>query len=115
MNCRWHLRTQSRLLAVQWRRCKCDGTGFVAEMAFTASREWPRTEAEFYLLRSAMFDAQVIARDMEKSGREAEIETISRNIPEVAPELSGEPANDPLNRPDVGGRSDRNPLGCAGV
>ena len=50
-------------------------------------REWPRTEAEIHLLRSAMFTAQAIIRDMEKAGRENEIEQISRNISEVAPEL----------------------------
>ncbi len=50
-------------------------------------REWPRTEAEIHLLRSAMFTAQAIIRDMEKAGREEEIEQISRNISEVAPEL----------------------------
>ena len=52
-------------------------------------REWPRTEAEIHLLRSAMFTAQAIIRDMEKAGREEEIEQISRNISEVAPELPG--------------------------
>ena len=50
-------------------------------------REWPRTEAEIHLLRSAMFTAQAIIRDMEKNGREEEIEQISRNISQVAPEL----------------------------
>ena len=50
-------------------------------------REWPRTEAEIHLLRSSMFTAQAIIHDMEKAGREAEIEQISRNISEVAPEL----------------------------
>ena len=57
-------------------------------------REWPRTEAEIHLLRSAMFTAQAIIRDMERAGREAEIEEISRNISEVAPELPGKSAND---------------------
>ena len=55
-------------------------------------REWPRTEAEIHLLRSAMFVAQAIIRDMEKAGREEEIEQISRNISEVAPELPGKSA-----------------------
>ena len=50
-------------------------------------REWPHTEAEIHLLRSAMFTAQAIIRDMEKAGREEEIREISRNISEVAPEL----------------------------
>ena len=58
-------------------------------------REWPRTEAEIHLLRSAMFAAQAIIRDMERAGREDEIEQISRNISEVAPELPDRLANNP--------------------
>ena len=61
-------------------------------------REWPHTEAEIHLLRSAMFAAQAIIRDMERAGREDEIEQISRNISEVAPELPGKSANDPRDR-----------------
>ena len=56
-------------------------------------REWPRTEAEIHLLRSAMFAAQAIIRDMERTGRDEEIEEISRNISEVAPELPGKLTN----------------------
>lgn len=52
-------------------------------------QEWPRTQAEVHLLRSAMFTAQAIIRDMEKAGREEEIGEISRTISEVAPELPG--------------------------
>lgn len=36
-------------------------------------REWPHTEAEVHLLRSAMFTAQAIIGDMERNGREMEI------------------------------------------
>ena len=61
-------------------------------------REWPRTEAEIHLLRSAMFTAQAIIRDMERAGRGEEIEQISRNISEVAPELPGNLAKDPRER-----------------
>ena len=50
-------------------------------------REWPRTKAEIHLLHSSMFVAQAIIRDMERDGREMEIEQIGRNIAEVAPEL----------------------------
>ncbi|MCY4383131.1 MAG: hypothetical protein OXE44_08285 [Nitrospinae bacterium] len=60
-------------------------------------REWPRTDAEIHLLRSAMFVAQAIIRDMEKAGREEEIKQISRNISEVAPELPGKSAKNPLD------------------
>ena len=57
-------------------------------------REWPRTEAEIYLLRSAMFAAQAIVRDMERDGREEEIKEISRAISKIAPELSVKPEQD---------------------
>ena len=55
---------------------------------------WPRTEAEIYLLRSAMFAAQAIARDMQAAGRGKEIAEIARNISRVAPELPPEPSED---------------------
>ena len=61
-------------------------------------REWPRTEAEIHLLRSAMFTAQAIIRDMEKAGREEEIAQISRNISEVAPALPGKSTTDIRDR-----------------
>ena len=65
-------------------------------------REWPRTEAEIHLLRSAMFAAQAIIRDMERAGREEEIEQISRNISEVAPELPNKSAKDMRDWADSG-------------
>ena len=39
-------------------------------------REWPCTEHEIQLLRSSLFAAQAIARDMIATGREDEIEEI---------------------------------------
>ena len=63
--------------------------------------EWPRTETEIHLLRSAMFTAQAIIRDMERNGREEEIRQISRNISEVAPELPEKSANDLRERVDA--------------
>ena len=53
--------------------------------------KWPRTEAEIYMLRSAMFAAQAIARDMEAAGRGDEIAEIARNISRIAPELPDAP------------------------
>ena len=50
------------------------------------------------LLRSAMFAAQAIIRDMEAAGREVEIEQISKNISEVAPELPRGPGHTGHNR-----------------
>ncbi len=64
-------------------------------------REWPRTKAEIHLLRSAMFVAQAIIHDMERNGREEEIEQISRNISEIAPELPGNSATEPLDQADT--------------
>ena len=85
-----------RFTPEQWKRVEKEAHGrrispnrLVVELTMGAleRREWPRTEAEIHLLRSAMFTAQAIIRDMERNGREEEIEQISRNISEVAPEL----------------------------
>ena len=90
----------------QWKRIEkeADDRGvsanqLVVELAMEAldHREWPRTEHEIQLLRSAMFAAQAIARDMERAGRRDEIEEISRNISEVAPELPGKSAKVPVS------------------
>ncbi len=77
---------------------------FVVELVMGAleRRDWPRTEAEIHLLRSAMFTAQAIIRDMERNGREEEIEQIGRNISEVAPELPSRSVNNPRNWSDLG-------------
>ena len=50
-------------------------------------REWPRNELEIQLLRSAMFAAQALARDMIAAGRAEEVEQIRRSISEVVPNL----------------------------
>ena len=57
-------------------------------------REWPRTEPEIHLLRSAMFTAQAIARDMQAAGRGDEIAEIARNISRIAPELPSDSNED---------------------
>ena len=49
-------------------------------------REWPRTELEVHLLRSSLFTAQAMARDMIANGRSKEIEEIRREISRIAPE-----------------------------
>ena len=86
-----------RFTPEQWKRVEIEAekrgvspNRLVVELTMEAleRREWPRTEAETHLLRSAMFAAQAIIRDMEAAGREEEIEQISRNISEVAPELT---------------------------
>ena len=87
-----------RVTPEQWKRIENEAekremspNRLVVELVMEAleRREWPRTKAEIHLLRSAMFVAQVTIRDMERDGREEEIEQISRNISEVAPELPG--------------------------
>ena len=50
-------------------------------------REWPRTEPEIHLLRSSLFTAQAMARDMIANGRSEEIEEIRREISRIAPAL----------------------------
>lgn len=50
----------------------------------TEARKWPRTETEIHLLRSSIFAAQAIIRDMKRDGRDQEI---SRAISKVASEL----------------------------
>ena len=90
-----------RLTPEQWKRVEKEAetrslspNRLVVELTMEAleRREWPRTEAEIHLLRSAMFAAQAIIRDMERAGREKEIQEISKNISEVAPELPVKPA-----------------------
>ena len=90
-----------RFTPEQWKRVEKEAqergispNRLVVELAMEGleRREWPRTEAEIHLLRSAMFTAQAIIRDMERDGREEEIEEISRNISEIAPELPSKSA-----------------------
>ena len=92
------LQKNIRVTPEQWKRVEkeADERGvspnrLVVELTMEAleRRKWPRTEAEIHLLRAAMFAAQAIIRDMEKAGREKEIQEISRNISEIAPELPG--------------------------
>ena len=88
-----------RVTPEQWERIEqaADERGISAnqllvELAIEAldRRQWPRTEAEIHLLRSAMFTAQAMARDMAAAGRGDEIAEIARNISKVAPELPPE-------------------------
>ena len=50
-------------------------------------REWPRTGLEILMLRSCVFSAQVIARDMIAAGREKEVKEIEKSISTIAPQL----------------------------
>ena len=100
-----------RVTPEQWKRVEkeADERGIspnrlVVELTMEAleRREWPRTEAEIHLLRSAMFAAQAIIRDMERAGHEDEIEQISRNISEVAPELPDKTTKDLRDKAEPG-------------
>ena len=93
------LQKNIRVTPEQWERIEkaADERGISAnqlllELAIEAldRREWPRTTAEIYLLRSTMFTAQAMARDMTAAGRGDEIAEIARNISKVAPELPPE-------------------------
>ena len=64
----------------------------------------PRTEHEVRLLRSSMFIAQAMARDMIAARRDQEVEEIRDLISEIVPDVdtnrpvphqSGKPINDP--------------------
>ena len=57
-------------------------------------REWPRTQLEIHLLRSSLFTAQAMARDMIANGRSEQIEEIRREISRIAPELPPGTTND---------------------
>ena len=92
-----------RVTPEQWQRIETaadlrgiSANQLVIELAVEAldRREWPRTEAEIHLLRSAMFTAQATSRDMAAAGRGEEIAEIARAISKVAPELPPEPGED---------------------
>ncbi len=95
-----------RITPEQWKRIENEAQNremspnrLVVEFVMEAleRREWPRTEAEIHLLRSVMFVAQAVIRDMERTGREEEIEQIGKNISEVAPELPVKSAQNLVN------------------
>ena len=105
------LQKNIRVTPEQWKRVEKEAerrgvspNQLVIELTMEAleRREWPRTEAEIHLLRAAMFAAQAIIRDMEKAGRENEIEQISRNISEVAPELPDKTTKDLRDKAEPG-------------
>lgn len=50
-------------------------------------QEWPRSPLEILMLRSCMFTAQVMARDMIANGREDELKQIEKSISTIAPPL----------------------------
>ena len=92
-----------RVTPEQWERIekaaderRVSANQLLVELAMEAldGRQWPRTEAEIHLLRSAMFTAQAMARDMAAAGRGEEIAEIGRNISKIAPELPPDSSDD---------------------
>ena len=90
------LQKNIRVTPGQWNRIEnaakereVSANRLVVELAMEAldRREWPRTALEIQLLRSSMFTAQAIARDMIAAGREDEVEEIRRNISATTLEL----------------------------
>ena len=91
------LQKNVRVTPEQWERIEnaakerdVSANRLVVELAMEAldRREWPRTALEIQLLRSSMFTAQAIARDMIAAGRGEEVENIRQDISMVVPDLS---------------------------
>ena len=92
-------RTMSKTVRVtdeQWKRIesavgnsKQTPNHVLVELAMEAldRREWPRSELEIRLLRSTLFTAEVVARNMIAAGLEDEVEEIRREISRIMPEL----------------------------
>ena len=90
------LQKNIRVTPGQWNRIEnaakereVSANRLVVELAMETldRREWPRTELEIRLLRSCMFTAQAIARDMIAAGRRDEVEGIRQEISKIVPDL----------------------------
>ena len=93
------LQKNIRVTPEQWNRIEnaarerdISANRLVVELAMEAldRREWPRTELEIQLLRSSMFTAQAIARDMISTERGEEVEAIRREISRLVPDPAGQ-------------------------
>lgn len=90
------LQKNIRVLPEQWNRIEAaarernlTANQLLVELAMEAleRREWPRTDLEVLMLRSCVFTAQAVARDMIAAGRGDEIEEIEQAITGVAPPM----------------------------
>ena len=90
------LQKNIRVLPEQWDRIEdaarerdMTANQLLVELAMEAldRREWPKTDLEILLLRSCLFTAQALARDMVAAGREDEIKEIQQAISTVAPAM----------------------------
>ena len=93
------LAKQIRIDSEQWERIEAaakerntTANQLVVDLAIGAlsRQDWPRTDLEIHMLRSCIFTAQAIARDMIAAGREKEIEEIRMDVSKIAPELPEE-------------------------
>ena len=93
------LAKQIRIDSEQWERIKAaakerntTANQLVVDLAIGAldRKDWPRTDLEIHMLRSCLFTAQAIARDMIAAGREDELEEIRQDVSEIAPNLPDE-------------------------
>ena len=97
------LQKNIRVTPEPWDRIECaarahdvSANRLMVELAMEALKrqEWPHTEHEIQLLRSSLFTAQAMARDMIAIGREEEVEEIRRDISMIAPELPPDSIDD---------------------
>ena len=61
----------------------------LAELAaqWLENREWPRTDVQIQVVRSSLFTAQAVARDLIASGREHEVKEIRELISMIVPDI----------------------------
>ena len=97
------LQKRVRITAEQWRRIEIEAekrkispNGLLVGLAIEAldRREWPRTELEIHLVRSSIFCAQVLSRDLVAQGRQDLVDEIRRDISGFVPELPRNPDKD---------------------
>ncbi len=93
------LAKQIRIDSDQWERIETaakernvTANQLLVELAIEAldHQEWPRTDLEIHMLRSCLFTAQAMVRDMMDAGRDEEVEQIRRYISQIAPNLPDE-------------------------
>jgi len=88
------LQKKIRITEQRWKRLETEAdrrnttpNRLLVDLAFEAldRSQWPHTEAETYLFRSALFAAQVLARNMIAEGRDDELQEIRREISKLLP------------------------------
>ena len=109
------LQKNIRVTPNQWKRIEKEAeergisaNRVVVELAMEAldHSEWPRTEHEIQLLRSAMFTAQAMVRDMERAERGEEIEEIRDFISTIVPDPDAKPSAEKTSASETGQGTD---------